>query len=97
MEQLTKEQVIEKFSDVDLRFKSYYKYSFEFEGVTEDGYTINCYYGTHSDDIYKFEVSVDRPQKFLHTDNWNSVDVFYKGKRVYHIDDDDEADSNNQV
>ncbi len=52
----TKEEVIEKFGDVEMKFSHYYKFTFYFDGV-KDGYVFECSFGGDSGDIYKTEVS----------------------------------------
>lgn len=58
IEKLTKEQVIEKFGKVKMKFSYYYKYSFDFKGE-KDGFVFRGSYGGSSDDIYKLEITPD--------------------------------------
>lgn len=53
---MTKEQMLEKYGEVEVSFDSYYKYTFYFTGEHE-GKTIDVSVGGDSDDIYKFNVS----------------------------------------
>ena len=56
--ELTKEEVLEKFKDVELKFSRYYKYTFTFEGKCGD-YTISMGIGGNAGDIYRYEVTAD--------------------------------------
>lgn len=56
---MTRNEFYEKYGNVVVRFKSYYKYTFNFEGKLPDGSTLTCSYGGNSDEIYRYEVSVD--------------------------------------
>ena len=51
------DEVLEKYGDVKVKFSSYYKYTFTFEGETENNEEVICRVGWTADDIY--EVSVD--------------------------------------
>lgn len=53
---MTKNEFMEKHKDVEFTFSRYYKYSFTFEGVTEDGKNIRVTCGDGTDSIYRFEV-----------------------------------------
>ena len=55
---LTKEEVLEKFKDVELKFSRYYKYTFTFEGTYGD-YTISMGVGGNAVDIYRYEVTAN--------------------------------------
>jgi hypothetical protein len=56
---MTKEDFIEKYGEVKVKFSSYYKYTFSFSGELSDGGKICVSYGGCSDDIYRYEVSAD--------------------------------------
>lgn len=51
------EELIEKYADVEVEFECYYKYTFTYKGLTEEGYLLIAEYGGVSDDIYRHEVS----------------------------------------
>lgn len=53
---MNKIEFMEKYKDVEFTFASYYKYTFTFEGVTEDGKTVVLSCGGDSSDIYRYEV-----------------------------------------
>ena len=57
--QLTEEEFIDKYSEVDVTFDSYYKYAFTYVGYTEpgpDGLQIEVSYGADASQIYRFEL-----------------------------------------
>ncbi len=56
---LDKEQILERYGNVKLEFDSYYKYTFTFVGVAEDGAQVSASIGGDSRDIYRMEVSAD--------------------------------------
>lgn len=58
---MTKEQMLEMYGTVPLKFMSYYKYSFSFSGVAADGAKIYASIGGNADDIYRLEVDHDDP------------------------------------
>ena len=51
------DEVLEKYGDVKVKFSSYYKYTFTFEGKTEKGEKVVCFVGWTADDIYRFSVN----------------------------------------
>lgn len=51
------EELIEKYANVEVEFECYYKYTFTYTGLTEDGKHLIADYGETSDDIYKHEVA----------------------------------------
>lgn len=53
---VTKDEFLEKFGNIQVQFKRYFKYEFEYIGVTEDGDNISVMVGGNSDDIYDHEV-----------------------------------------
>lgn len=80
---MTVEQVNEKFKDVKVTFDSYYKFTFEFVGKSEDGFQLECTYGGDSDDIYRYDVNTD-PVSFGDCDQWSYVVVKDKdGNKVF--------------
>lgn len=73
---ITIEQAISKYGEVKLKFSSYYKYSFMFQGRASDGALICANFGGNSDDIYRYEVDADKTY-FLGDikSNWHGVDI----------------------
>jgi hypothetical protein len=59
MNPITKQQFIEKYGPVKVQFKSYYKYTFTFYGITADGRSISVTAGGDADEIYRMEVAAD--------------------------------------
>lgn len=55
---MTREEFYEKYRNVEFKFSSYYKYTFNFVGEYE-GKSVMVGVGGNSDEIYKFEVSSD--------------------------------------
>ena len=82
---MTTEEVNEKFKDIKVKFTNYFKYTFTFTGTTKDGYEIQCDYGGDSDMIYRFSVS-DVPINFNSVDDWSIVSVSHNKNQVYYID-----------
>lgn len=77
---LTEEQVNEIFKDVEVRFWSYYKYSFTFIGfhspeIGDPGWQIYVTLGGNSDAVYSLSVERYKKIKFRVVNNWNSVVV----------------------
>ena len=56
---LTKKEVWEKYRKVPLKFATYYKYTFTFEGQAEDGAIIYYSIGGSHEDIYKEPIQRD--------------------------------------
>jgi hypothetical protein len=56
---MTREEFYEKYSDVKVKFSTYYKYTFNYVGELPDGGKISVEYGGNSDDIYSYDVSAD--------------------------------------
>jgi hypothetical protein len=56
MAKMTREEIIEAYGNIRVKFSSYYKYTFYFRGETLSGLIISAWRGGDSDSIYKFEV-----------------------------------------
>ena len=54
--QISQEEFIKKYGEVEVDFSSYYKYTFTYSGTLPDGRTICVRVGGDSSDIYRFEV-----------------------------------------
>jgi hypothetical protein len=76
-------EFFEKYRDVSLFFRGYYKYVFSFSGVAEDGTEIVCWYGGNSADIYRYEVSAKHPQKV--GDAWDRITATRDGAKIYEL------------
>ena len=81
---MTREEMLQKYGDVAVKFSSYYKYTFYYAADLPDGGRILVGVGRNSDDIYRFNVANDESVPIKHLDmEPYTVDVFDKdGKRV---------------
>lgn len=61
IKKLTWEEVVAKYGECKVKFNSYYKYQFTFEGVFED-LVILVRDGGDSSDIYRYDVTADREE-----------------------------------
>ena len=79
MKELTKEQMLEKYGDVKVKFTSYYKHNFSYQGAV-NGLIVVCQY-CGGGDIYRHEVSADDEEaiKYLEPD---SVNVYKEGDLI---------------
>lgn len=57
---MTLQEFLNEYGDEKVAFLSYYKFSFTFQGVAEDGTEITVTVGGDSDDIYKFTVNAGK-------------------------------------
>ena len=83
---MKKEEILKQYGEVRLKFSSYYKFTFTFHGVSEDGITIVANIGGDSDDIYRMDVYSDK-EETLHTLCPNFIDVSKDGKSIATWDD----------
>ena len=86
MAKLTRAEFYEKYGDVEVVFDSYYKYTFNFHGLTKNGSTLTVRLGGDADEIYREEIyandvtTVQRLQPYAGTvydASGNEVDSFY--------------------
>lgn len=56
---MSEEEIVEKYGDVELKFHSYYKYSFMYKGMAADGCEVLAWVGGDHNDIYKMDISID--------------------------------------
>ena len=85
---MTKDEFLQKYGDVKVKFESYYKYSFTFKGTLPNGDLINVSVGGGSEEIYRLEVgteeqtirSLDPVSGDVYHSNGNNVpyDSFYE-------------------
>jgi hypothetical protein len=79
---LTDEFVKEHFKDVHMTFTHYYKYMFTFTGYKErflvsgKDYKIIAQYGGNHDDIYRFSVDINKPEKFRSLESYSYIEIF---------------------
>ena len=78
---MTKNEFMEKYKDVEFTFSRYYKYTFTFEGVTEDGKTIILSCGGDTNEIYRYEVRAGVPEN-IHCLEPNDIEVYKGGKLI---------------
>lgn len=76
----------EKYKDVVLKFSSYYKYSFTFSGVAEDGAVVVARTGGDSSDIYRYEVSNDMSLTLKDASDYNSAYITKDGVTLWEYD-----------
>jgi len=79
---MTREEVVEKFRDVEMHFVSYYKYTFKFK-AEHDGYVIDARFGGESGEVYNFKVDVTQPVRFQKPENWSWVIISRDGQPVF--------------
>lgn len=80
---ISKDDVVEKFGDLKLKFHSYYKYSFTYVGE-RDGYKVSVSYGGNHHDIYRHEVKADDVVELGDPTQWVYVSVRDReGNEVY--------------
>ena len=84
-EGLTVETATERYSDVGLKFASYYKYTFKFRGTAPDGMVIIAEYGGNKDDIYRYNVCAndEQPMGDLEDCSWSRVYFYRDSKQVF--------------
>ena len=56
---MKREEIIEKYGKVKLKFSHYYKYTFTYSGIASDGVKVIAGVGGGADDIYKLSVDSD--------------------------------------
>ena len=66
---MTKNEILEKYGKVELKFDSYYKYTFTYCGKADGGVKIIANAGGCSDEIYRASYS--------NTETLNSLDAEY--------------------
>lgn len=60
---ITIDEVVKRYKDTELKFSSYYKFSFTFIGVAEDGVKIVATIGGDSSNIYREEIFNNETRK----------------------------------
>ena len=53
---LSKEEAVARYGNVHCQFSSYWKYSFSFSGVADDGAEIRLSTGGNAADIYRYDI-----------------------------------------
>ena len=85
--QLTIEEVLEKYGNIELYFSSYYKYSFTYT-YKKDNLEIIGSYGGNSDDIYRYDVTPNKKVlvKF-YKESLQHLTIVEDGKIVFNYSD----------
>ena len=78
---MTQFEFFDKYGNVMVKFLYYYKYTFHFEGMLEDGSEILVRVGGISDEIYRFEVIANREVSVEDLYPFNG-EVIKDGKKV---------------
>ena len=56
---MKRDEFIEKYANAEVEFESYWKYTFVYVGMLEDGSSIRVWEGGNADDIYRHSVCSD--------------------------------------
>tara|TARA_B110000008_G_C16896720_1_gene535049 strand:+ start:262 stop:516 length:255 start_codon:yes stop_codon:yes gene_type:complete len=83
---MKKQEVLEKYKAVKLKFNSYYKFSFAFEGKSDDGCTVLASIGGDSDDIYRLDIYASK-EETLSTLDPNYIKVTKGNDTLFEWDD----------
>jgi len=83
---MTEEEMYEKYGTCLVKFISYYKFTFFYEGLTPDGKEILCRYGGSAEEIYKERVHADE-ELSIHQVLPNMVKI-HKGKTLLEFYDE---------
>jgi hypothetical protein len=81
VEKMTRKEFIEKYGDVDVKFNSYYKYTFTYEGEIDD-IQIFVDYGGNADEIYRLDVDCESIEKVKDIDPYAGIAV-KDGKTIF--------------
>lgn len=79
--ELSREQFIEKYGVIKVKFSSYYKFTFVFAARLDNGDYIRVEVGANSDDIYRLEVYADTECTIRNLDPY-AGSVWRTGKEV---------------
>ncbi len=60
---MTEKEFLEKYGEVEVMFESYYKFTFNFGGLTNEGANLTVYVGGDYDQIYGLSVQPDHYYK----------------------------------
>lgn len=74
---MNRAELIKKYGNVKLKFDSYYKYTFTYTGLTDEGLTINVELGGDPDEIYKADLVLEETLTSLSKEaDVLSIDVY---------------------
>jgi hypothetical protein len=69
MADVTFQEMVKKYGDVELTFSNYYKYLFTFTGTAPDGVRLMVTVGGIAEGIYQFEVIANDPKPLRDLDD----------------------------
>lgn len=78
---MTKQEFIDRYGDVDVKFSYYYKHSFHFDAELPDGSGISVAIGGESGEIYRLEVDCDEVSTVKDLDPY-SGGIYKEGKEI---------------
>jgi hypothetical protein len=79
---MNKEQILDLYGDLPLKFSSYYKYSFSYSAVAPDGVRVHASYGGTSEGIYRYSVTPEKAIT-LRSGDWDSATVIRDGVVIW--------------
>lgn len=79
---MTKNEMLEKYGDVKLKFFRYYKYTFTFSALLEDNSHLIVNIGGDSSDIYRLDVEADYEETINSSLDPISVEIWDGNKLV---------------
>ncbi len=79
---MTKNEFIEKYGDVKVKFSYYYKYTFNYIGSLPDGSKISVGYGGNADEIYKYEVVSNTEETVSNVDPYTGAVLNANGQLI---------------
>jgi len=78
------DEVIEKYGNVKLHFYRYYKYSFFYKGVADDGAVIILRYGGDSSEIYTHEIIIPLEDYMIkYIDEFSEFEIKLDNKIIF--------------
>lgn len=76
-----RDELLLKYRKVELTFDHYYKFTFHYKGVADDGTAIEAAYGGSSDDIYRYNVENNRKVTLDHSMYESAAGLEHTGER----------------
>ena len=80
---MTRAEFYAKYGNIKVQFSSYYKYTFNFAAIMEDGGRILVGYGGNHDAIYKFRVE---PESTMTISDLQPFEGYVTGKSGEEVD-----------
>jgi len=78
---LTEEEFIEKYGEVNVKFKNYYKYCFTFSTELPNGDYLFIQVGGNDGDIYRLDVDADEEYSVAELDP-SSGTLYREGRKI---------------